>query len=324
MISVFGEKEVLLAAEIIRKGGIVAFPTETVYGLGADAFNPVAVEKIFELKERPTFDPLIVHLFSIDQLKLVSTDDDERIYKLADKFWPGPLTIILNKKNEIPDIVTSGLKTVGVRIPNNSLALELIKFSETPIAAPSANKFGRTSPTKAEHVKKYFSKVDFILDGGNTTVGIESTIIKLNEKGFDILRHGIITKEEIEKIIPFFKEESDLSNVYAPGMMKSHYSPKKSFFILNETVLEMIDKSKSGLISFSGKYENGFKKVIRLSDSGNLRECAVNLFSAIHNLEDSDVSIMVAEPVPEKGIGIAIMDRLRKATYNSMKAKNLI
>ncbi|MFN3872798.1 MAG: L-threonylcarbamoyladenylate synthase [Ignavibacterium sp.] len=316
--------QVLQAANIIKQGGVVAFPTETVYGLGANAFNPIAVEKIFELKERPSFDPLIVHLHSIEQLNLVSQDIDERVIKLAEKFWPGPLTIILKKSENVPDIVTSGLNTVGVRIPNNLFALELIKLSDTPIAAPSANKFGRTSPTSAEHVKKYFNKVDFILDGGNTTVGIESTIIKLNEKGFDILRSGIITKEDIEKIVPYFKEELDYKNVYAPGMMKSHYSPKKPFYILNEVILERIDKSKSGLISFSGQYDDGFKKVIKLTDSGNLRECAVNLFSAIHNLEDSDVSIMIAEPVPETGIGIAIMDRLRKATYNSMKELNLI
>lgn len=313
-------EEVLFAAEIIRKGGIVAFPTETVYGLGADAFNPVAVEKIFELKERPTFDPLIVHLYSIDQLKLVTDDDDKRVYKLAEKFWPGPLTIILKKSKDIPDIVTSGLKTVGVRIPDNPYALELIKISGLPIAAPSANKFGRTSPTKAEHVKKYFPSIDFILDGGSTSVGIESTIISLNENGFDILRYGIITKEEIEKVVPFFKKEENHSNVFAPGMMKSHYSPSKPFLILNENVLNKIDKSKSGLISFSGKFNSGFKKVITLSETKNLRECAINLFSAIHLLEDSDVEIIIAEPVPEIGIGIAIMDRLRKAAYKSMKS----
>lgn len=312
-------EEVFFAAEIIRKGGVVAFPTETVYGLGADAFNPVAVEKIFELKERPTFDPLIVHLHSIEQLNLVSIDTDERIYKLAEKFWPGPLTIILKKRKEIPDIVTSGLKTVGVRIPDNPYALELIKLSDTPIAAPSANKFGRTSPTKAEHVKKYFPAVDYILDGGRTSVGIESTIISLNENGFDILRYGVITKEEIEKVVPFFNKAESHSNVFAPGMMKSHYSPSKPFLILNENVLNKIDKSKSGLISFSGKFKSGFKKVITLSETKNLRECAINLFSAIHLLEDSDVEIIIAEEVPETGIGIAIMDRLRKAAYKSMK-----
>lgn len=316
--------QILQAAEVIKRGGVVAFPTETVYGLGADAFNPIAVEKIFELKERPAFDPLIVHIYSIEQLNLVCKDLDERVIKLADKFWPGPLTIILPKSEKVPDIVTSGLKTVGVRIPNNPFALELIKLSNTPIAAPSANKFGRTSPTSANHVKKYFNKVDFILDGGNTTVGIESTIISLNEKGFDILRYGIITKEDIEKIIPYNKQETKQSNVFAPGMMKSHYSPIKPFYILNEKVLGIINKSKCGLISYTGLYDEGFKEVINLSENKNLKQCAVNLFSAIHKLEDSDVEAIVAEPVPEEGIGIAIMDRLRKAAYKTMKNSNLI
>lgn len=319
MRSSINHEEVLLAAEKIRKGGIVAFPTETVYGLGADAFNPVAVEKIFELKERPTFDPLIVHLYSIEQLNLVSIDTDDRIYKLAEKFWPGPLTIILKKRKEIPDIVTSGLKTVGVRIPDNPYALELIKHSETAIAAPSANKFGRTSPTKAEHVKKYFPAVDYILDGGSTSVGIESTIISLNENGFDILRYGVITKEDIEKIIPYHKSNFEGTKLLAPGMLKSHYSPEKPLYILSNSILNKIDKSKSGLISYSGKYDSGFKKAITLSETKNLRECAINLFSAIHSLEDSDVEIIIAEEVPETGIGIAIMDRLRKAAYKSME-----
>lgn len=322
MNKIIEHKLIQQAAKVIKQGGVVAFPTETVYGLGADAFNPLAVEKIFELKERPTFDPLIVHLHSIEQLNLVSSASDERVYKLADKFWPGPLTIILNKTEKVPDIVTSGLKTVGVRIPNNPIALELIRLSETPIAAPSANKFGRTSPTKAEHVKKYFSKVDYILDGGSTTVGIESTIIKLNEKGFEILRSGIITKEDLEKIIPFFKEESDYSSVFAPGMMKSHYSPAKPLYILNESVLQKIDKRKSGLISFSGFYDEGFKEVVSLTKEKNLREAAINLFSAMHKLEDSDVELIVVESVPEEGIGIAIMDRLKKASFNTMKLYN--
>jgi L-threonylcarbamoyladenylate synthase len=312
-------EQVSLAADVIKKGGIVAFPTETVYGLGADAFNSMAVEKIFELKQRPAFDPLIVHLHSIEQLNLVCSEIDQRVYKLAEAFWPGPLTIILKKNEKLPDIVTSGLSTVGVRIPNNKLALELIRNSGTMIAAPSANKFGRTSPTKAEHVKKYFPTVDFILDGGSTTVGIESTIISLNEKGFDVLRYGVITKEEIERIIPYSPKGGKNNNIFAPGMMKSHYSPTKPFFILSQEVISKIDKSKSGLISYSGFYEDGFSKVITLSKDKNLRECAVNLFSAMHTLEDSDVEFIVAEPVPEIGIGIAIMDRLKKAAYNSMK-----
>ncbi|MCX7610580.1 MAG: L-threonylcarbamoyladenylate synthase [Ignavibacterium sp.] len=318
MISIEKQNQIKIAADIIKKGGVVAFPTETVYGLGADAFNPNAVEKIFELKKRPIFDPLIVHLYSIDQLEIVCTEVDNRVYDLAEKFWPGPLTIVLKKNNKIPDIVTSGLNTVGVRIPDNDIARELIKLSETAIAAPSANKFGRISPTKAEHVQKYFSEVDFILNGGNTKVGIESTIIFLNEKGFEILRYGAITKEELEKVIPYCEIKIDQKKLLSPGMLKSHYSPRKPFYILNDSILNKIDKSKSGLISFTGQYDDGFKRVITLSKDQDLRECAINLFSAMHSLEDSDVENIIAEPVPEKGIGIAIMDRLKKAAFYYM------
>lgn len=312
-------KQIEEAARIIKAGGVVAFPTETVYGLGADAFNPNAVEKIFELKQRPSFDPLIVHICSTEQLKIVCEKIEERLLKLADIFWPGPLTIVVNKNKNIPDIVTSGLKTIGIRFPSNQIATELIKIAETPIAAPSANKFGRVSPTSAEHVRKYFPKLDFIIDGGKTSVGIESTIIKLNPYGFEILRHGIITREEIEKVIPLVPNELTKSEIVAPGMLKSHYSPAKKFYILSEKILNKINTKECGLISFSGLYDSDFKVVVKLTENKNLREAAVNLFSAIHTLEESDVEIIVAEPVPEEGIGVAIMDRLRKAAYSYMK-----
>lgn len=304
------------AAKEIKIGGIVAFPTETVYGLGANALDPIAVAKIFELKGRPKFDPLIVHIADLSDIKLLASSDDSRIYQLAEIFWPGPLTIVVPKSTVVPDIVTAGLQTVGIRMPKNSIALELIKKSGCPIAAPSANKFGKISPTTAEHVKKYFPKIDLILDGGKTEVGIESTVIKLNERGFEILRHGVITKEEIESIIPYYSEgKNDV--ITAPGMIKSHYSPNKPFYILNEKVKSRIDKSKAGIISFSGKDTEGFKRIIYLSETQDLSEAAANLFGAMHQLEELDVEIIVAEPVPEKGIGIAIMDRLKKAAYKS-------
>jgi L-threonylcarbamoyladenylate synthase len=197
------ESNVEIAARYIREGKLVAFPTETVYGLGANAFNPLAVAKIFELKERPSFDPLIIHIADIHQLEKLVLFTDERVYQLAEKFWPGPLTMVLPKSKNVPDIVTSGLSTVGIRMPGNGIALELIRKSECPIAAPSANKFGRISPTKAAHVLKQLPNVDYIIDGGKTSVGVESTIIELTEKGFYILRNGTITQEEMETIIPF-------------------------------------------------------------------------------------------------------------------------
>lgn len=306
--------EIENAARLINEGKVVAFPTETVYGLGANAFNALAVAKIYELKERPSFDPLIVHISNTNDIKKLVSTDNEIVYKLAEKFWPGPLTIILPKKDSVPDIVTAGLPNVGVRMPNNEIALKLIELSGCPIAAPSANKFGKLSPTTAKHVKKHLPKVDFILDGGKTTIGIESTIISLNDKGFEILRHGIITKEEIETILPYYCETENYNKVLASGMMKSHYSPEKPLFILGEHNIHF-SKAELGLISFSGQNTEGYKKVIYVSKNNDLKEYAVNLFYSIHELEESEVKAIVAEPVIEKGIGIAIMDRLRKAAY---------
>jgi L-threonylcarbamoyladenylate synthase len=304
-----------LAAKFIREGKLVAFPTETVYGLGANALNPIAVAKIFELKERPSFDPLIIHIAKLSDLEKLVSKYDERVYRLAEKFWPGPLTMVLPKSNSVPDIVTSGLPTVGIRMPGNIIALELIRKSGFPIAAPSANKFGRISPTTAAHVKKQLPNVDCILDGGKTTVGIESTIIRLTEKGFQILRNGIITQEEIESIIPCDKT-TRIEEISAPGMLNSHYSPRKKLLIADDNSLKT-DKSKAGLISFSGELETGFYKVIRVSETSDLKDYAVNIFEAMHSFEDDDeIEIIIAEPVTETGIGKAIMDKLRKAEFD--------
>lgn len=303
-----------MAAGLIRAGKLVAFPTETVYGLGANALDPLAVAKIFELKERPSFDPLIIHIASLSQLEKLVLNPDKRVYKLAEKFWPGPLTMVLPKSSIVPDLVTSGLPTVGIRMPGNSIALELIRTSDCPIAAPSANKFGRISPTTAAHVRKQLPTVDYILDGGKTSVGIESTIIRLTDFGFQILRNGIITQEELETVIPF-DASTAIEKLSAPGMMKSHYSPRKRLLIA-DSAIPSIDKSKAGLISFSGRLEEGYLKVIRVSQGNDLKDYAVNMFEAMHTFEDdSEVEVMVAEPVAETGIGKAIMDRLRKAEY---------
>ena len=307
-----------IAANYIREGKLVAFPTETVYGLGANALNPRAVAKIFELKERPSFDPLIVHISSVAQLEEIVLKIDERVYLLAEKFWPGPLTMILPKSNLVPGIVTSGLPTVGIRIPANEMALELIRTSGCPIAAPSANKFGRISPTNPAHVKKQLPDVDYILEGGKTTVGIESTIIKLTDAGFQILRNGVITQEKLEEIVPFDNILHE-KRLMAPGMLKSHYSPRKTFLIAENNSLN-VDKQKAGLISFSGELENGFRKVIRVSERNELKDYAVNMFEAMHAFEDdNDIDLIIAEPVIEEGIGRAIMDRLRKAEFDWRK-----
>ncbi len=309
-------EQIAVAAQHIREGKLVAFPTETVYGLGANALDASAVARIFELKERPAFDPLIVHIADIIDIERLTSEKDERVYKLAEKFWPGPLTIILPKSNLVPDIVTSGLETVGIRMPNHPIALELIRLAGCPIAAPSANKFGQLSPTKARHVSKQLPDVDFLLDGGQAKVGIESTIIRLNEHGFEILRHGFITREEIETIIPYHKLlQEKQNNIVSPGMLKSHYSPEKPIYLAGDIDLNSIDKSKAAHLSLNGNNAKGFKIIEILAPDGNLSTAAVNLFAAIHRLEESDVDFIVAESVPETGIGIAIMDKLRKAAY---------
>lgn len=310
------QEQIAIAAKHIREGRLVAFPTETVYGLGANALNPVAVARIFELKERPTFDPLIVHIASIDDIAKLSPVRDDRIRQIAERFWPGPLTIVLPKSDILPEIVTSGLNTVGIRMPSHPFALRLIRESGCPIAAPSANKFGQLSPTTAAHVRKQLPDVDYLLDGGSTTVGIESTIISLNERGFEILRHGVITREDIEQVIPYHEPANEhKTDIVSPGMLKSHYSPAKPIYIQDDYVPQNIDKNRAGFLSYSGSGTANYKIVELMSPDQDLKTYAVHLFSVIHRMEEADIDYIIAEPVPEKGIGIAIMDKLRKAAY---------
>jgi L-threonylcarbamoyladenylate synthase len=318
-------KEIIEAAKIIREGGLVAFPTETVYGLGANALNPDAVAKIFIEKERPSFDPLIVHINSTDYLPLLCKSPDEHLYKIAEAFWPGPLTIVVPKSEIVPDIVTSGLPTVAIRMPANAIALKLIEAAGCPIAAPSANKFGRLSPTSARHVMKQLPGIDCILDGGKSTIGIESTVISVTSAGFDVLRYGSITRKQIERFLPYLSTLAKEGTAPAsPGFMKSHYSPVKPLFIMGHDRIS--DISNAGIVSFTGKNIKGYKAVEILSENADLKEAAVNLFGALHRLEEAEIDFIVAEPVPEADIGLAIMDRLRKAAYqySRMSEKTII
>ncbi|KAF0235439.1 MAG: tRNA threonylcarbamoyladenosine biosynthesis [Prolixibacteraceae bacterium] len=305
------------AAQIIRDGGLVAFPTETVYGLGANALNPVAVAKIFEMKERPSFDPLIVHIASVEDLKQLTTKQEENVLHLAEHFWPGPLTIVLPKSKLIPDIVTSGLPTVAIRMPNNKIALELIRRSGCPIAAPSANKFGKLSPVNARHVKKQFSNIDLIIDGGAANVGIESTIIIVEGNICKILRPGVITIGDIENAMPgkfIFSTEKSGRNI-SPGMLNSHYSPAKPLYILNN--LQTSLPASSGII-LHGKNDLNFvvEKIIYTSENHYSPEIAANLFSALHEMEETEtIKQIYIEAVEPTGLGIAIMDRIKKAAY---------
>ena len=301
-------------AEIIRNGGLVAFPTETVYGLGANALDPIAVAKIFAVKERPVFDPLIVHIADISDLTKLADIPTRLVMEVARRFWPGPLTMVLPKKDIVPDIVTSGLDTVAIRMPSHEVARALIKASGCPVAAPSANKFGRLSPTTAKHVEKQLAGVDLILDGGETTVGIESTVITFHNDGFEILRPGVVTKEEIELVIPASKISSTKKGLSSPGLLDSHYSPSKPLYILNESVIPA--SGKIAYIAFMSIPAAGtWEATDVLSEKGDLAQAAVNLFGILHAMEESDADFIIAEPVPERGIGIAIMDRLRKAAF---------
>jgi L-threonylcarbamoyladenylate synthase len=311
--------DINFAAKCIREGKLVAIPTETVYGLGADAFNPIAIAKVFEVKKRPSFDPLIVHIANIETLDMLfDAPIDNKVYLLAEAFWPGPLTIVYKKKPEVPDIVSSGLSTVAVRMPSHPIAQDLIRLSGTAIAAPSANLFGHLSPTKAQHVAKQLKGIDYILDGGKTHFGIESTVIALNQEEATILRPGAISLEDIRKVLPeaTLIQTSKESHPDAPGMLKSHYSPRKPLYIIDTEKPSLPENSGLLLVSERNLCNQQTKVIRYLSKDGNLLEVAANLFAALHEMEENDeVKTIFIQSVEETGIGTAIMDRIRKAAY---------
>jgi L-threonylcarbamoyladenylate synthase len=309
------EKLIQQAADLILRGELVAFPTETVYGLGANAFDPAAVAKIFETKERPSFDPLIVHIADLKQLRELVSSMDSRISVLAKHFWPGPLTIVLPKSDKVPDIVSSGLDTVGIRMPDHPIALALIRMAKTAIAAPSANKFGMLSPTESKHVLQKLPGVKMVLEGGASRFGLESTIIRLNKKGFEILRPGFFSREDIEAFVPYHSEGSSAGHPEAPGMLDSHYSPKLPLYIAGEEPVS-IEPEKTAYVAFSKAPMVRYMTSVVLSPEAKLSQFATRMFSALHDLEDSGAEAIVIEGVPEEGLGIAIMDRLRKASYS--------
>ncbi|SFR33602.1 translation factor SUA5 [Robiginitalea myxolifaciens] len=309
------KKDIKEAAAFIRAGKLVAFPTETVYGLGANALDPLAVAKIYELKERPSFDPLIVHVDSIARAETLTTFRNKMMYTLAEAFWPGPLTLVVPKSDVVPDIVSSGLPTVGIRMPDHPIALELIREADRPLAAPSANKFGRISPTRAWHVDRYLPGVDKVLDGGITRVGIESTIVALQEDGFRLLRPGAITRNDLLRLVPEAPELPGSSITEAPGMMDSHYSPVIPFMLSTPELIQSIDPERTGYIGLSGPAPAPFKEVRLLAEDGDLSKYAAGLFGAMHDLQHAGLELIIAEPVPKEGIGVAIMDRLLKASF---------
>jgi L-threonylcarbamoyladenylate synthase len=317
--------DVYQAAEIIKRGGLVVFPTETVYGLGADVFQPMAVARVFEVKKRPFFDPLIVHVANGKDLERLVIEIPPHARKLIERFWPGPLTVVLPKKEEVPDIVTAGLPTVAVRMPRHPIAIELIELARSPIVGPSANPFGYLSPTTAVHVQEQLGRqVDLILDGGPCEVGVESTIISFTEKEPRLLRPGGVPLEEIESMIGRVEMGGRIGEKpSAPGMFPRHYAPRTPILLdWPEKKLDGYRGKKIGFLLF--KKQNSFPKfhpVEVLSKKGDLREAAANLFSAIRRLDALNLDFILAESIPETGLGLAIMDRLRRASSRARGSK---
>ena len=305
---------ILKAAALIRGGGTVVFPTETVYGLGACALNAKAVARIFEIKKRPHFDPLIVHVESIRQAKTLARVSP-KAEALMKRFWPGPLTLVLPKKHIVPDIVTAGLDTVALRMPAHPAAVALIKKAGVPIAAPSANSFGSLSPTTAAHAQGQLKGgPDMILDGGRTRIGVESTVLAQIGGRFLILRHGGLPQEEIELVTgPLDAVLKGGKRPVSPGQLKKHYSPRAQLHIVKKAPLKLKAGIKYGYLAFRAKPPLPIKCAMTLSRTGDLAEAAANLFSHLHKLDKAGVDIILAEAVPATGLGRAIMDRLRRA-----------
>lgn len=309
--------DINLAANFLKNGELVAIPTETVYGLAANGIDTTAVLKIFEAKQRPFFDPLILHVHSLEKVKSLVQNIDDRLLRLAKAFWPGPLTLLLSKTDLIPDIVTSGLSQVAIRIPNHPLTLQLLEKLDFPLAAPSANPFGYISPTKAEHVAKQLGdKVAYILDGGSCEIGLESSIVGVEEGEVCVYRLGGLSIEQLEAVIGKITLKVNLSgNPKAPGQLKSHYAPSKPLFfgnisdLLNEHMGKKIICLCFGKITFN---EAGVT-VLNLSVKADVQEAAKNLFSFLRQADEMQGDVIIAQPLPMEGLGTAINDRLKRA-----------
>ena len=307
-------KDLAKAKALLKRGELVAIPTETVYGLAGNALNADAVTKIFEVKNRPSFDPLIVHVSSLHSVSHYADNFPLKALALAKQFWPGPLTLLFRKKNIIPDIVTSGLDSVGLRCPNHELTRSLLEKLDFPLAAPSANPFGYVSPTRPEHVNEQLGdKIAYILDGGVCKVGIESTIVGFVNDKPTVFRLGGLSVEEIEKVVGSIDLSLNASsNPKAPGQLKSHYAPGKRVRIGNiEELLQEVILQRTAVLSFQKDYKATHQFI--LSPTGNMAEAAKNLFLALRVLDKLPVDTIVTDYVPAEGLGNAINDRLKRA-----------
>lgn len=320
-------KDISKAIQLLTAEDIVAIPTETVYGLAGNIYSEKAIKSIFETKKRPFFNPLIVHIASIDQLSNIVAYIPEKAQLLAEAFWPGPITLVLKKKAVIPDLITGGKDTVAVRVPNHPTTLELLSKLEFPLAAPSANPFSSISPTTAQHVETYFKdNIKMVLDGGACTSGIESTIIGFENDEPIIYRLGSTAIEDIEAVVGKIDIKNSVTESNptetqetpdAPGMLARHYAPKTKT-ILTDTVLEAISHypdKRIGVLVFNAEVESNLVTTqISLSKTGDLREAASKLYDALHQLDTFDLDIIIAEKFPDYGLGKSINDRLTRAT----------
>ena len=299
-------------------GDIIALPTETAYGLAANIYLDSALEKVFKLKKRPSYNPLIVHISNAGILEQIAKNIPAKARELADIFWPGPLTLVLEKQDQIPNRITAGKPTVAVRVPNHPIALKLLKSLNFPLAAPSANPFGSSSPTSAEHVALYFKEeINFILDGGPCFCGLESTIIGFENDKPILYRHGAISIEEIEKIVgPIKIKNQNSKNPSAPGMLTRHYAPKTQIQINDDISIALAQNpdKKIGVLSFrkNKKIKTEIHQEV-LSISGDLNEASKNLYAALHRLDQMNLDLIISSFFPEKGLGKTINDRLKRA-----------
>ncbi|WP_460220080.1 L-threonylcarbamoyladenylate synthase [Psychroserpens sp. MEBiC05023] len=314
-------KDISKAVELLTSEQIVAIPTETVYGLAGNIYSETAITSIFETKQRPFFNPLIVHIPSTDVLSDIVKHIPEKAKLLAEAFWPGPLTLVLPKHSTIPDLITAGKNTVAVRIPNHPLTLELLNQLDFPIAAPSANPFGSISPTTAQHVNDYFENdIQMVLDGGHCQRGIESTIIGFENDEPIIYRLGSTSIEAIENVVGPISVKNKKENAPdAPGMLERHYAPSTQTILVDD-ISEAIAQYQGkhiGVLAFQNvKTDHSITFQIILSETNNLQEAASKLYDALHQLDKQDLDIIIAERFPDFGLGKSINDRLQRATVN--------
>ncbi len=315
--------DISAAAEILRTGGLVAIPTETVYGLGANALSEQAVARVFAAKDRPFFDPLIVHVISHEWLQRLVSHMPATAVVLAERFWPGPLTMVLPKTDLVPDLVTSGLPHVAIRMPSHPVTRALLEMVDLPIAAPSANPFGQLSPTCAQHVADTLgSKIDLILDGGACQVGVESTVVFVTDDGVQILRHGGITREQLEQVVAVHERPAETTPQAAasPGMLPQHYAPRTPLRVLKDAselsdCAELQSKRLGVLLLTNTSLPTSAAATEVLTKDGNLEEAATGFFAALRRLDHAGVDVIVAFPFPEIGLGRALNDRLQRAAH---------